>query len=313
MMTTVQGTDEPTERSKEPKPVKRFRAVWFLAILRGFVLLVLGLLLMIQPIATDFGTLRWVVGLFVAGDAVLAAWQGLAHRKQPAWQAWLAQAVVDAVFALVVMFWPDLSQQSMYYLFASWAIALGVTVVVTAGSLARARDLEWSWQLMAGIVGFLFGTLLLLRSSDLDDDLATTTLVFAFYAFAIGAVYVVTGFATRGLARELRALRERAGDDEDEVARGRTGSVLGGVVLPQRPAPAPEPSTEPAAEPALEPAAPAPVVAPEASEPETSEPETSEPERVLPGLGEERVPDERHDVEDRVRDDERHDTPTSPA
>lgn len=222
------------------EPPNAFKNVWWLPVVRGVLLVVLGLLLMIQPLEA-LETLRWVFGIFLVADAALVAAQGLAHRKQVGWRWWLAQAVVDLLFGVAIMFWPDLSTTALYYVLVVWVLVLGITAVVGAAGLVRNRDLGWPWMLTVGIVSALFGLLLVTRPVDAGDVLSLTVVVFGLYAFVAGAIHVVSGFAVRSVARELADLRARA------VAAGVVvtgGSVLGAgpsapVVAEAAAAPAP--------------------------------------------------------------------------
>jgi uncharacterized membrane protein HdeD (DUF308 family) len=231
--------------STEEQAPPEFRRVWLVAIVRGVLLLVLGLLLLIDPVRSDLDRLRWVLGAFMIADGLVAALAALWHRNQSSWQVWLTQTAVDVVLGVVVLVWPDLTPKALYYVLAAWVIALGVTLIVTAGVLARSRDLEWSWTLTAGVVSFLFGVLLVFRQPDRDVQ-QTTALVFGFFAWVTGAIYVVTGFATRTLALELGSLRAQLA--ERGVASSPARLVLGGVgegtarpaprqSRPERPAP----------------------------------------------------------------------------
>ena len=206
-----------------PEPLNAFKNVWWLPVVRGLLLVVLGLLLMIQPLEA-LETLRWVFGIFLVADAVLVAVQGLAHRKQVGWTWWLAQAAVNLLFGAAVMFWPDLSVTALYYVLVVWVLVLGITAIVGAAGLVRNRDLGWPWLLTFGIVSTLFGLLLVTRPVDADDVLSLTVVVFGLYAFVAGSIHVVSGFGVRSVARELADLRAQA------VAAGVVvtgGSVLG--------------------------------------------------------------------------------------
>ncbi|GAA4847010.1 hypothetical protein GCM10023221_27220 [Luteimicrobium xylanilyticum] len=200
--------------------------MWLVAIVRGVLLLVLGLLLLIDPVRSDLDRMRWVLGAFMIADGLVAALAALWHRNQSSWQVWLTQTAVAVVLGVVVLVWPDLTAKALYYVLAAWVIALGVTLIVTAGVLARSRDIEWSWELTAGVVSFLFGILLVFRLPD-GDVQQTTALVFAFFAWVMGAIFVVTGFATRTLALELRSLRAQLAERGGAAAPARL--VLGGV------------------------------------------------------------------------------------
>src|SRR5690606_16360138 len=169
----------PDEDGQERNP---FRKVWWLPVVRGTLLVVLGLLLMIEPLER-LGTLRVVLGAFLVADGVLVAVQGFVHRRQVGSAWWLAQAGVNVVFGVVVALWPDLTATAVYYVLAVWVLVLGITTIAGAAALARNRDLGWAWMLAVGIVSVLFGVLLVTRPLDSFDVLRLVAVVFALYAF----------------------------------------------------------------------------------------------------------------------------------
>jgi uncharacterized membrane protein HdeD (DUF308 family) len=215
--------DEPATPDANGQERNPFRKVWWLPVVRGTLLVVLGLLLMIEPLE-QLGTLRVVLGAFLVADGVLVAVQGFVHRRQVGSAWWLAQAGVNVVFGVVVALWPDLTATALYYVLAVWVLVLGITTIAGAAALVRNRDLGWAWMLAVGIVSVLFGVLLVTRPLDSFDVLRLVAVVFALYAFVTGAIHVVSGFAVRAVARELADLRAQA------VAAGVVvtgGSVLG--------------------------------------------------------------------------------------
>ncbi|WP_454041998.1 HdeD family acid-resistance protein [Cellulosimicrobium sp. Marseille-Q8652] len=242
------GTREGEVAAAESAAQERnpFRKVWWLPVVRGVLLVVLGLLLMIEPLE-QLETLRLVLGAFLVADGVLVAVQGFVHRRQVGSAWWLAQAGVNVVFGVVVAFWPDLSPTALYYVLAVWVLVLGITTIAGAAALARNRDLGWAWMLAFGIVSVLFGILLVTRPLDAFDVLRLVTVVFALYAFVAGSIHVVSGFAVRAVAREIADLRGQA------VAAGVVvtgGSVLGAAaarpdVAPPTASPAPPVSPAP--------------------------------------------------------------------
>ncbi|OLT54530.1 HdeD family acid-resistance protein [Cellulosimicrobium sp. CUA-896] len=173
-------TSAPAEAQAEEEAHERnpFRRVWWLPVVRGVVLVVLGLLLMIEPLE-QLGTLRLVLGAFLVADGVLVAVQGFVHRRQVGSAWWLAQAGVNVVFGVVVALWPDLSPTALYYVLAVWVLVLGITTIAGAAALARNRDLGWAWMLAFGIVSVLFGILLVTRPLDSFDVLRLVAVVFA--------------------------------------------------------------------------------------------------------------------------------------
>ncbi|WP_418277270.1 DUF308 domain-containing protein [Isoptericola jiangsuensis] len=200
-----------------------FRRVWWLPVVRGSAFIVLGLLLMIEPLG-ELEVLRLLLGAFLVLDAVLVLVQWSVHRRQEGSAWWLAQSAVNVVFGVAVAFWPDLTATPLYYVMASWTIVLGVVALAGGVALARNRDLGWPWMVSFGMTAGLFGMLLVTRPLDSLDVLRLVTIVFALFAFVAGATHIVSGFAVRSVARELRDLREQA-QKVGVVVTG--GSVLG--------------------------------------------------------------------------------------
>jgi uncharacterized membrane protein HdeD (DUF308 family) len=175
------------------------RSVWWLPVLRGLLLVVLGLLLLVEPLGT-LVALVWVFGVFAVVDGVVVLLQALLARGRPG-SAWLvAEGLVSIGFGAVIMLWPSVTPLVLFYLLAFWLLVLGVTVVVVAVTQYRARDLAWSGTLVFGLIAFLFGLLLAIKPQGTVTVILT---VYGLFAFVGGVVTVVSGLATRSFARQL--------------------------------------------------------------------------------------------------------------
>jgi uncharacterized membrane protein HdeD (DUF308 family) len=249
-MARAQGTDQDDGAGVVAR--NPFRRVWWLPVVRGTAFIVLGLLLMIEPLGR-LEVLRLLLGAFLVLDAVLVVVQWFVHRHQVGSAWWLAQAAVNVLFGAAVAFWPGLSPTPLYYVLAAWTIVLGIVAVVGGAALARNRDLGWPWMLAFGITAGLFGLLLVTRPLDAFDVLRLVTVVFALFAFVAGSVHIVSGFAVRSVSRELWGLREQA-EKVGVVVTG--GSVLGAANPQAAPATAAGPAAAAPGAETDEPAAP---------------------------------------------------------
>ncbi|GII99866.1 uncharacterized membrane protein HdeD (DUF308 family) [Sediminihabitans luteus] len=207
----------------DPAPTPRaFRRVWWMPVLRGLVLVVLGLVLLLDPFQT-LDAVPWILGGFLLVDGLLLALQGAVQRKQLGSVWWLVQAAVDVVFAATFVLWPSITPTAIYYVAVCWILVLGITAIVGAAFLGRNRDLAASWMLVLGVVSTVFG-LTLLTQRLADSGLVFVCVVVSLYAVVMGAILVVSGFAVRSIAVELRDLRAQA-EAAGVVVTG--GSVLG--------------------------------------------------------------------------------------
>lgn len=290
------------------------RRIWWIPLLRGLALIVLGLLLMVEPLEV-LRTLVVVFAVFLLVDGVVAVLQGLANRDQQGWRWWLVQGVVDVAFAVIIVAWPSVTALALFYLLVVWALVLGIAAIIGAAALLRNRDLAWPWLLTVGLLSTLFGLLLITKPQTAEGVLSVTVTVFGIYAFASGAIYVVSAFSVRSVAQyidkaldgespvldaivERRAQTARVADaraedkqavrDDKQAVREEAQRVTGGIIVLDDPDD-------------VRPAPSAPVLG------------SADAQGAQPRLGEERVADEGHDVEDRVRHDQRHDAPPPPA
>lgn len=186
--------------------LRKARGLWLMPLVRGLLLVLLGLLLMVQPLGT-LDRLIMLFGVFLLLDGVVAAVQGLVNRDQIGWRWWLVQGAVDVVFAVLILVWPSATALVLFYLLVVWTLVLGVAAIAGAVALVRNRDLGWPWLLTIGLLSTLFGFLLVTRSQDASAALELVTVVFGIYAFISGAVHIVSVFAIRSVAQEIdRAL-----------------------------------------------------------------------------------------------------------
>lgn len=198
----------PADGAHGPQGIelRKARGLWMMPLVRGLLLILLGLLLMVQPLGT-LDRLIVLFAVFLVLDGVVAAVQGLVNRDQIGWRWWLVQGAVDVVFAVIILVWPGATALVLFYLLVVWTLVLGVAAIAGSVALVRNRDLGWPWLLTIGLLSTLFGFLLVTRSQDGAAALELVTVVFGIYAFVSGAVHVVSVFAIRSVAQEIdRAL-----------------------------------------------------------------------------------------------------------
>ncbi|WP_051196486.1 HdeD family acid-resistance protein [Jonesia quinghaiensis] len=201
--TSPSSTTDSTTGDKIVSSVSMaLRAVWWLPLLRGLALVLLGVFLMIEPLAV-LATLVWVFGVFLLVDAVLVAAQAIANRQQEGWKWWLIQGLVDIVFAGFILLWPGITTVVLLYILLMWTIALGITAIIAAAALARNKDLGWPWALSFGLLTTLFGATLLIRGFGNVATLSVLAIVFGVYAFIAGSVQIVSAFSVRAVARDI--------------------------------------------------------------------------------------------------------------
>jgi uncharacterized membrane protein HdeD (DUF308 family) len=175
------------------------RRIWWLPVLRGVVLLVLGLFMLVQPLGT-VKALVWVFGVFAIIDGLIAIAQWLGNRKEPGAGWWLISGVVGIAFGVIAVVWTGPTAQVIFYLITLWVLVIGVLGIIASVVLYRSRDIGWYWVLTFGLIAFLFGLLLLMNP---QTSVSIIVVLLGLFAFVGGVVLVVSGFATKQLANEL--------------------------------------------------------------------------------------------------------------
>ena len=177
------------------------RTVWWLPVLRGVILLALGLLMVFHPLET-LTAVAWTIGIFVVLDGVLLLLQAVIERPPGAtwWQILVGLVVVG--LGVLVMAWPKPTVLVLFYVVTAWILVVGLVGVVAAVVLHRRGDDTSFPALAIGLVNLAIGLLLAFNP---QQSLAVGMVLFGVFALVAGVLLVVSGFAARSLARRLEA------------------------------------------------------------------------------------------------------------
>lgn len=167
---------------------------WWVLVLRGVLAILFGVVAFLWPGITA----AWFILLFGA----YALLDGVSHlvgafRGAPgASRLWLVVGGIVSIFAAIVVFArPALSGLFLFYLVATWAVAVGVAQIFAAIQLRRVVQGEWLL-VLAGILSIAFGIFMFARPA---AGLLSVVWVIAFYAVLEGILLVTVGFRLRSL------------------------------------------------------------------------------------------------------------------
>ncbi len=175
------------------------KALWWLVLLRGVLAVIFGLYALFAP-ASALLALVYVYGFYAIMDGVAALFMGFRHRGTSHWGWHIAQGVVSLVAGVIALFWPGPTILALVLIIAVWSIVLGVTQIVEAFTARRQGSSSWGWMLVSGIVGILFGIVLIASPT---AGALTLLWVIGGFALVFGVVLIVWAFRLRGAAREL--------------------------------------------------------------------------------------------------------------
>jgi uncharacterized membrane protein HdeD (DUF308 family) len=166
---------------------------WWLVLLLGIALVVIGILLLVNTDAAAF-TLALLIafGLFLAGiDSIVEA-----QRHRVRWPSYL-MAAIWILIGVIALVWPDVTLWALAVVVGVGFLIGGVAELVFALRMHQALP-GWGWWVLAGVLSALAGVLCIIWPD-------ATVLVLA---VLLGLWVVVRGVVTILFALALRSIRQ---------------------------------------------------------------------------------------------------------
>ncbi len=137
---------------------------WWLALLRGIVLIILAFYIFQNPVSALMGVAIYIsITLLFTGITQiivsLAAKNAVEH-----WGWGLAGGIVDFIFAVVLLSNPSLSAASLPFAVGFWMIFSGAMTFVNAFRSKKEGSSSWGMEMFSGVLTVLVGYMI---SSDL--------------------------------------------------------------------------------------------------------------------------------------------------
>jgi len=178
-----------------------FSSIWWLVLLRGFVILLMGLLLIFRPVPTII-VLVYLLGFYWFFDGIFTLIESVRGRKSnQEWRWGLFVGIVSVLAGVIVFTQPYISAvigaTFVIYLVAILALISGIWGIMTGVRLRKVISNEWS-MILGGVLAALFGILLMV-----NPLVSAMTLVWIMGIFALigGIALIALSFRIRSLAR----------------------------------------------------------------------------------------------------------------
>ena len=178
-----------------------FSSIWWLVLLRGFVILLMGLLLIFRPVPTII-VLIYLLGFYWFFDGIFTLIESVRGRKSnQEWRWGLFVGIVSVLAGVIVFTQPYISAvigaTFVIYLVAILALISGIWGIMTGVRLRKVISNEWS-MILGGVLAALFGILLMV-----NPLVSAMTLVWIMGIFALigGIALIALSFRIRSLAR----------------------------------------------------------------------------------------------------------------
>ena len=200
---TTESTPTETFQSKVNEKIseaasegeRMLARAWKMIAANGAAAIVFGFVLVLWP-EIGLTTIVAVVAVYALVRAVLSGMAAFSAPLPRTERRWLTlEAVAGTAIGIALVVWNDVSAQTLLYVVAAWALALGVLMLITAIQ----APLDWSARLLLalnGIISGAFGAVMFI-----EPDVGAVAIVALIAAFMI-----VGGVMQIGFALELRKL-----------------------------------------------------------------------------------------------------------
>lgn len=177
---------------------KALRSVWWLPVLRGVLLLILGILMLFHPLES-ITALVWIFGIVAIIDGLLIVVGAFTDRRNGGfWWTFLGGLAVIGL-GVVFLVWPSPTVTVLFYLVAGWVVILGLIGLVGSIVLHQRDQQSWFLALAFGLVNLVIGLLLFAN----PQTSVTVIMVLAgLFTLVSGVLLLVGGIAIRSFTRK---------------------------------------------------------------------------------------------------------------
>ena len=168
---------------------------WKMIAANGIAGILFGFVLILWP-EIGLTTIVAVVALYALVRGVLSGLAAFSAPLPRSERRWLTlEAVAGTAIGIALLVWNDISAQTLLYVVAAWALAIGILMLVTA---IRA-PLEWPAKLLLALNGIISGAFGAVMFIEPDVGAVAIVALIAAYIIVLGAMQI-------GFALELRTL-----------------------------------------------------------------------------------------------------------
>ena len=174
------------------------RQVWYWPVLRGVLAIIFGIVALSWPDKTA-AVIIWVVGIFAVVDGVVEIVEGIRRRGTGNGTAVLVtMGVLSLAVGVVLLVWPGKTAIVLTWIVGFWAVVYGLFQTVASLDLRKVPGSGWGWGVFAGLLGLVFGLLVLFN---VNAGLVSIVWILAIFAILWGVMLIAFGFQIRSLGR----------------------------------------------------------------------------------------------------------------
>jgi len=157
---------------------------WWLITVAGILLISLGVYCLVSALGAYILFIRYAgIALLLNGILLfIVAWYAPSTLKEKKWL--LAEAVLDFIFAMFLLFNPFMSFITFPFLIGPWMVGKGMIKIVAAFSVKIPGT---PYVFIAGALSVVFGALIMYHPMDREDAI---TIFLGLFGIIMGTVYI---------------------------------------------------------------------------------------------------------------------------
>lgn len=187
------GKDSAMSYAQSPGVLSAVSGNWWALLFRGIAAVLFGVAALFWPGLTLF-VLVVAYGAFALVDGAFAIVAGIRAGSESRRWLLVAEGALGVLAGLAALTWPGITAVVLLYIIALWAILGGVLRIVTAISLRREIDNEWTMAL-SGALSIVLGLILAVLPG---VGLLSLTWLIGIFALAVGGSLIILAFKVRG-------------------------------------------------------------------------------------------------------------------
>lgn len=173
------------------------RQVWYWPVIRGVIAILFGVVALAWPGKTA-AVIVIAVGIFAVVDGLVEIANGIRYRGTGGAGLHVTIGLLGLIVGIVLLVWPGKTAEVLVWFIGLWTILGGLVQCAASVSLRGIAGSGWGWGLFAGLLGIVFGVLVLFNVS---GGLVAIVWLIALWAIVWGVMLIAFGFQLRSLGR----------------------------------------------------------------------------------------------------------------
>ena len=193
-----------TMKNEYSERAERLIRHWWLSLIGGVVLIAVGFVVMVNPVASYYAFAVWF-GFAVMLSGILTLLQELTSKNRFVHNGWMILAsVADIIIGILLLFNSLISAFAMPILRGAWLLYRGATMVVQGVDIKNSDMSGGGWLILYAAIVIIIALAVLWMPMTLGVEAVVLIVAIAFVSYGVGLVSL--GFRLLDIHRQAKRL-----------------------------------------------------------------------------------------------------------